>query len=84
MINVFRKVNIETLNVKIYISLLHINLNKLQNQIILRSCKIIYSYLIKINQLIERVGRTVQHMVESLKVIEEKLWTDLAIYCHVC
>ncbi len=33
---------------------------------------------------IERVGRTEQHMVESLKVVEEKLWTDLAIYCHVC
>ncbi len=62
--DVFQKVNIETLKVETYTFLLHIHLNKLQNQTTLRSwindrtqetqwaCKIIRAHLIKINQLI--------------------------------
>jgi len=53
-----------------------------QHNVIISSLFIVLNSLIYIN--IERVGRTEQHMVESLKVVEEKLWTDLAIYCHVC
>ncbi len=37
VINVFRKVNIETLKVETYTFLLHVHLNKLQNQVTLRS-----------------------------------------------
>ncbi len=64
VINVFRKVNIETLKVETYTFLLHVHLNKLQNQVTLRSwidnrtqktqwaCKIICVHLIKTNILI--------------------------------
>jgi len=66
VINVFRKVNIETLKVEIYTFSLHVHLNKLQNQVTLRSwiddrtqktwwaCKIIRAHLIKTNKLISR------------------------------
>ncbi len=66
VINVFRKVNIKTLKVEIYTFLLHVHLNKLQNQVTLRSwindrtqktwwaCKIIHARLIKTNKLISR------------------------------
>ncbi len=64
VINIFRKVNIEMLKVETYTFLLHVHLNKLQNQVTLRSwindrtqktqwaCKIIHTHLIKINKLI--------------------------------
>ncbi len=64
MINVFRKVNIETLKVETYTFSLHVHLNKLQNQVTLCSwindrtqktqwaCKIIHAHLIKINRFI--------------------------------
>ncbi len=64
VINVFRKVNIEMLKVETYTFSLHVHLNKLQNQVTLRSwindrtqktrwaCKIICAHLIKINRLI--------------------------------
>ncbi len=64
VINVFRKVNIETLKVETYTFLLHVHLNKLQNQVTLRSwindktqktwwaCKIIHAHLIETNRLI--------------------------------
>ncbi len=66
VINVFRKVNIKTLKVETYTFLLHVHLNKLQNQVTLRSwindrtqktqwaCKIICAHLIEINRLIFR------------------------------
>ncbi len=66
VINIFKKVNIEMLKVKTYIFLLHVYLNKLQNQVTLRSqindrtqktwwaCKIICAHLIKTNRLISR------------------------------
>jgi len=66
VINVFRKVNIKMLKVETYIFLLHIHLNKLQNQVTLHSwindrtqktwwaCKIIHAHLIKTNRLIFR------------------------------
>jgi len=66
VINIFRKVNIETLKVKTYTFSLHVHLNKLQNQVTLRSwindriqktwwvCKIICAHLIKTNKLIFR------------------------------
>ena len=66
VINVFRKVNIETLKVEIYTFSLHVHLNKLQNQVTLRSwindrtqktrwaCKIIHAHLIKTNRFISR------------------------------
>ena len=66
VINVFRKVNIETLKVETYTFSLHVHLNKLQNQVTLRSwindrtqktwwaCKIIHARLIKTNRLISR------------------------------
>jgi len=37
VINVFKKMNIEMLKVEMYTSLLHVYLNKLQNQITLHS-----------------------------------------------
>ncbi len=64
VINVFKKVNIETLKVETYTFSLHVYLNKLQNQVTLRSwindriqktwwaCKIIHAHLIKTNRLI--------------------------------
>ncbi len=64
VINIFRKVNIKTLKVETYTFLLHVYLNKLQNQVTLRSwindrtqktwwaCKIICAHLIKTNRLI--------------------------------
>ncbi len=64
MIDVFRKVNIKTLKVETYTFSLHVHLNKLQNQVILRSwindrtqktwwaCKITCAHLIKTNKLI--------------------------------
>ncbi len=64
VIDVFKKVNIETLKVETYTFSLHVHLNKLQNQVTLRSwindrtqktqwaCKIIHAHLIKINKLI--------------------------------
>ena len=66
VINVFRKVNIETLKVETYTFSLHVHLNKLQNQVTLRSwidnrtqktwwaCKIIHAHLIKTNKFIFR------------------------------
>ena len=66
VIDVFKKVNIETLKVETYTFLLHVHLNKLQNQVTLRSwinnrtqkiqwaCKIIHAHLIKTNKLISR------------------------------
>ncbi len=66
VIDVFRKVNIETLKVKTYTFSLHVHLNKLQNQVTLRSwindrtqktrwaCKIICAHLIKTNRFISR------------------------------
>jgi len=66
VIDIFKKVNIETLKVKTYTFLLDVHLNKLQNQVILRSwidnrtqktwwaCKIIHTHLIKMNRLISR------------------------------
>ncbi len=66
VINIFRKVNIETLKVEIYTFSLHVHLNKLKNQVTLRSwindrtqktqwaCKIIHAHLIKTNRLISR------------------------------
>ncbi len=62
--DIFKKVKIETLKVKIYTSLLHVYLNKLQNQTMLRSwnnnrtqktqwtCKIICAHLIASNKFI--------------------------------
>ncbi len=64
VINVFKKVNIKTLKVETYTFLLHVHLNKLQNQVTLRSqvndrtqktqraCKIIHAHLIKTNKFI--------------------------------
>ncbi len=64
VIDVFKKVNIETLKVEIYTFLLHVHLNKLQNQVTLRSqindrtqktqwtCKIICAHLIETNKFI--------------------------------
>ncbi len=64
VIDIFRKVNIEMLKVETYTFLLHVYLNKLQNQVILRSwindrtqktqwaCKIIHAHLIETNRLI--------------------------------
>ncbi len=66
MINVFKKVNIEMLKVETYAFSLHVHLNKLQNQVTLRSwindktqktwwaCKIIHAHLIETNRLISR------------------------------
>jgi len=66
VINVFRKVNIKMLKVETYIFSLHVYLNKLQNQVTLRSwidnrtqktwwaCKIIHAHLIKTNRFISR------------------------------
>jgi len=66
VIDVFKKVNIKTLKVEIYTFSLHVHLNKLQNQVTLRSwindrtqktwwaCKIIHAHLIKTNKLISR------------------------------
>ncbi len=66
MINIFKKVNIEMLKVETYTFLLHVHLNKLQNQVTLRSwindrtqktwwaCEIIHAHLIKTNRLIFR------------------------------
>ncbi len=64
VINIFKKVNIKTLKVETYTFSLHVHLNKLQNQVTLRSwindrtqktwwaCKIIHAHLIKTNRLI--------------------------------
>ena len=64
VIDVFKKVNIETLKVETYTFSLHVHLNKLQNQVTLRSrvndrtqktrwaCKIIHAHLIETNRLI--------------------------------
>ncbi len=64
VIDVFRNVNIETLKVETYTFSLHVHLNKLQNQVTLRSwindrtqktwwaCKIIHACLIKTNRFI--------------------------------
>ncbi len=66
VINVFRKVNIETLKVETYTFSLHVHLNKLQNQVILCSwindrtqktwwaCEIIHAHLIETNKFISR------------------------------
>ncbi len=66
VIDVFKKVNIETLKVETYTSSLHVHLNKLQNQVTLRSwvndrtqktrwaCEIIHARLIETNRLISR------------------------------
>ncbi len=64
VINIFKKVNIETLKIEMYTSSLHVHLNKLQNQTTLcswindrmwktqQACKIICAHLIEINQFI--------------------------------
>jgi len=66
VIDIFRKMNIETLKVETYTFSLHVHLNKLQNQVTLHSwinnrtqktrwaCKIICAHLIENNRLISR------------------------------
>ncbi len=63
---VFKRVNIETLETEIYMSLLHVHLNMLQNKITLHSwvndrtqeirqaCKLIHAHLTKVNRVISR------------------------------
>ncbi len=63
----FKRVNIETLKTEIYISLLHVHLNMLQNKITLHSwnnnwiqkirqaCKLIHTHLMKVNYVISHL-----------------------------
>ncbi len=83
VINVFRKVNIEMLKVETYIFSLHVHLNKLQNQVTLRSwindrtskiqwaCKIIHAHLIKTNRLISRFSIFKKMMFLNVSIHKE-------------
>ncbi len=83
VINIFQKVNIETLKVKTYTLSLHVYLNKLQNQTTLCSwindktqktqwaCKIIHAHLIEINQLIFRFSTSKKMMFLNVSIHEE-------------
>ncbi len=83
MIDIFRKVNIETLKVETYTFLLHVHLNKLQNQVTLCSwinnrtqktqwaCKIIYAHVIKIYKLISYFLIFKKMMFQNISIHEK-------------